>query len=78
MVQKHNTFAGFPAGDIKSNDPADIIIIGIPYGVPYIKGEKSPSHNAPDAIRAESMRYPEDIHSWDFDLNATLGNGKFP
>lgn len=50
-------------------------ILGIPFGVPYRLGELSPSHNAPRSIREESRRYPEDIVSWDFDLDATLLGG---
>jgi len=72
MPPERITFAGFSPEDIYSSFNADIAIIGIPFGVSYQPGELSPSHHAPAAIRAESMRYPEDVHSWDFDLNGTL------
>lgn len=72
MPPERITFAGFPLEDINRAFSADIAIIGIPFGVSYQPGELSPSHHAPAAIRAESMRYPEDVHSWDFDLNGTL------
>jgi len=72
MRPERITYAGFPAEDINRDFSADIAIIGIPYGVSYQPGELSPSHYAPEAIRAESMRYPEDVRSWDFDLNGTL------
>ena len=72
MRPERTTFAGFPPEDINRDFSADIAIIGIPYGVSYQPGVLSPSHHAPAAIRSESMRYPEDINSWDFDLNGTL------
>lgn len=72
MIQKQYTFANLPASCISEGIEADIAIIGIPHGVPYHTGELSPSHNAPDAIRIESNRYPDDIASWDFDLNTTM------
>ena len=72
MRPERTTFAGFTPEDINRDFGADIAIIGIPYGVSYQPGELSPSHHAPESIRAESMRYPEDVHSWDFDLNGTL------
>lgn len=72
MIQEQNTFADFPNGCLSDGVAADVVIIGIPYGVPYQAGETSPSHHAPDAIRAASNRYPEDVISWDFDLHSTL------
>jgi len=74
MIQEQNTFAGFPAGCLTDGDAADVVIIGIPYGVPYQADEISPCYHAPDAIRAASNRYPEDVISWDFDLHSTLLN----
>jgi len=72
ISRKPLTFAGFPGFEDLDSLSADVVILGIPDGVPYQPGEKSPSHDAPTAIRRQSMRYPEDVNSWDFDLNSTL------
>jgi len=69
------TFADFPGCDDLNKLSAEAAILGIPYGVPYQAGTLSPSHTAPAAIRRQSMRYPEDVLSWDFDLNDTLLGG---
>lgn len=70
--QSRNTFAGFPWCNNLDALNCDIAILGIPFGVPYQSGELSPSHDAPSVIRRQSMRYPEDVHSWDFDLGGVL------
>jgi agmatinase len=72
LNRKPLTFAGFPGCEDLDSLVADVVILGIPNGIPYQPGEKSPSHDAPTAIRRQSMRYPEDVNSWDFDLNNTL------
>jgi agmatinase len=72
LVEIEHTFAGLPGcTDLRDLD-ADIAILGIPFGVPYVAGTSSHSCNAPAAIRRESVRYSEDRIAWDFDLGGTL------
>ena len=72
MGKEQFTFAGLPSQEDLDTLSADAAILGIPFGVPYSAGELSPSHTAPEAIRRQSLRYPEDVYSWDFDLGGTL------
>ena len=65
-------FAGFPFCSHLEKIQADIAIIGIPYGTLYNTAKSPHSLNAPAAIRRESVRYPEDLLAWDFDLGGTL------
>jgi agmatinase len=65
------TFAGFPYFPDLSQLSADIVIIGIPTYNVYA-GETAHSFEAPDAIRRESNRYPDDPTAWDFDLGSSL------
>ena len=69
---RFSTFADFaPCSDLEKL-VADIVIIGIPYGVPYDASKPPDSLNAPAAIRRESVQYPDDPVAWDFDLGGTL------
>lgn len=69
--QPFQTFAGFPYFPDLSQLSADIAIIGIPACRVY-PGETAHSSDAPDAIRQESNRYPDDPGAWDFDLGSPL------
>ncbi|MBI9043788.1 MAG: agmatinase [Anaerolineaceae bacterium] len=74
MKSKILTFANLPASNLNELD-SEIAILGIPYGTPYHSGVPD-TVNTPTILRKESIRYPEDIASWDFDLSGTLlGNG---
>ena len=73
-MKQDNLFAGFPGCDDLANLQADIAIIGAPYATPYSPGRPPHSLDAPDAIRRESNRYPDDPIAWDFDLCGTLLN----
>ena len=66
------TFAGLPHQSTLEDLSADVVIIGIPYGTPYKIGEPPHTLNGATIIRKESVRYPEDIVSWDFDFHGTL------
>jgi len=69
--QSFQTFAGFPYIPDPSLLSTNIAILGIPAFAVY-PGETAHSFDAPDAIRMESNRYPEDPEAWDFDLGGTL------
>jgi agmatinase len=76
MNTKTLTFAGLPYQPDLENLSADIAILGIPYGTPYVLGEPPHTLNSSDIIRKESVKYPDDIVSWDFDFNGPLlGDG---
>jgi len=72
MSEKTLTFAGLPAQEDLELLAADVAILGVPYGTPYIPGEPHPALNASKIIRTESVKYPEEIISWDFDFNGPL------
>jgi agmatinase len=67
------TFAGFPYLPDLSQLSAGIAIIGISACRVY-PGETAHSSDAPDAIRRESNRYPDDPAAWDFDLDSPLND----
>lgn len=67
------TFAGFPYFSDLLQISADIAIIGIPACSIY-PGETAHASDAPDAIRRESNRYPDDPSAWDFDLDSPLSD----
>lgn len=72
MADKKITFAGLPLCTNLGKIEAEIVILGIPYGTPYNPDSALHSRNAPDAIRRESLRYPDDPTAWDFDLDRPL------
>jgi agmatinase len=67
-----STFAGLPACANVGDAPADISIIGIPHGTPYIAGQPSHSAGAPAAIRRAAERYAPMLDHYDFDLGGPL------
>jgi agmatinase len=71
-MEKEKTFAGFPSCIDLVQLQADIALIGIPYGTPYVMEKPLHSLHSPNAIRRESNRYKEDPVAWDFDLGGTL------
>jgi len=76
MNEKSLTFAGLPAQTDLENLSAKVALLGIPHGTPYVLGEPPHTLYGSEIIRKESVRYPEDIISWDFDLNGPLlGDG---
>ena len=74
MSKEKVTFAGFPACPDLNQIQADIVVIGVPFGVPY--SNNSPPHciHAPESIRRESVRFPKDLYAWDFDLGTSLSS----
>jgi agmatinase len=70
------TFLGLPsAGD----EPADVAILGIPFGVPYPSpGSTAGCADAPAAIRARSRRLANFADHHDFDLDAPMLVGSPP
>jgi agmatinase len=77
MSQKPLTFAGLPFHSNLETLSTDVAILGIPYGTPYILGEEPHTINGSEIIRRESVKYPEDILSWDFDFEGPLlGDGE--
>lgn len=71
------TFAGLPrCEDIASLD-AQIAIIGVPYGIPAsMEASRAPSSEAPDAIRAESLRFGRYFDHHDIDLGGPILAGR--
>jgi agmatinase len=48
---------------------ADVAVIGCPYTTPEsLDGSRAPSSEAPDAVRAQSLRLAESLGHYDFDL----------
>jgi len=66
-----HTFANLPFCADISQTSNKIVLIGIPFFCEY-PGEGGLSSDAPDIIRIESNRYPEDPQAWDFDLGGSL------
>jgi agmatinase len=76
MNPKPLTFAGVPYQPDFEKLSADIALLGIPYGTPYVLGEPPHTLNSATIIREESVRYPDDNVSWDFDFHGPLlGDG---
>jgi agmatinase len=77
MNSKPLTFAELPYHPDLDTLSSDIAILGIPYGTPYVLGEPPHTLHSSAIIREESVRYPEDVVSWDFDFQGLLlGEGK--
>jgi agmatinase len=56
---------------------ADVAIVGIPYGVPYdLEASTSPSSTSPDKFRAQSMRFAERLHHYNFDFGGDIFAGR--
>lgn len=66
------TFSGLPACRDTADFNADIAIIGVPHGTPYVSGQPSHSAQAPTAIRAATRRYEAMLENYDFDLGGPL------
>jgi agmatinase len=67
------TFLGLPAADAAGEQPADVAILGIPFGVPYPSpGDTAGCADAPAAIRARSRRLANFAEHHDFDLDGPM------
>jgi agmatinase len=67
------TFLGLPAADAAGEQPADVAILGIPFGVPYPSpGDTAGCADAPAAIRARSGRLANFAEHHDFDLDGPM------
>ena len=69
MVLPERSFLGCPiAGDLARLD-ADVVVLGIPHGVPYIVDEEQRGLvEGPAAVRAASQQFVDDVAHHDFDL----------
>lgn len=73
------TFLGLPAADAAGDQPADVAILGIPFGVSYPSpGNTVGCADAPAAIRARSRRLANFADHHDFDLDAPMLAGQPP
>lgn len=75
------TFLGLPAmrGTEPGDQPPDVAILGIPFGVPYpAPGHTAGCADAPAAIRARSKRLANFADHHDFDLDAPMLVGSPP
>lgn len=76
-----STFLGLPAASPASlaEVPADVAILGIPFGVPYPKpGLTAGCADAPAALRARSRRLAHFADHHDFDLDGPMLVGSPP
>jgi agmatinase len=69
VVSPERSFLGCPiAGDLARID-ADVVVLGIPHGVPYVVDEEQRGLvEGPAAVRAASRQFVEDVTRHDFDL----------
>ena len=74
------TFLGLPPMATEAGaEPADVAILGIPFGVPYpAPGNTAGCADAPAAIRARSRRLANFADHHDFDLDAPMLVGSPP
>jgi agmatinase len=73
------TFLGLPVADAAGEQPADVAILGIPFGVPYPSpGDTAGCADAPAAIRARSRRLANFAEHYDFDLDGPMLVGSPP
>ncbi|MGC1427558.1 MAG: agmatinase [Albidovulum sp.] len=71
------SFLGFDVVRDLTNCPADIAILGIPFGDPYgIDEVTNDQSNAPTAVRQASVKASDRLDRWDFDLGGTLFDGR--
>jgi agmatinase len=71
------TFLDAPRGDDLDTLEADVAIIGVPFGYPYgMVGVTSPSSTAPDAVRAQSVRWTPFLSHYDYDFGADIFAGR--
>ncbi len=71
------TLFGFPAHYDLDNIKADVVILGFPYGCPYMMDESvNDQSNAPAEIRKASEWACRSLERWDFDLGGTFLDGE--
>ena len=68
------TFAGFPFLTDLKNLKTAVVILGVPFGTPYTSDHGAIFSDSPIVLRKESLRYPDDLDAWDFDLGGTLAD----
>jgi len=67
------SFLGAPVELSLEGADADFALLGIPFGAPYdMSGVCPPASTAPDAVRAASAVYRDDLGHYDFDLGGPL------
>ena len=70
------TFLGTSFAAHPASLSARFAFLGVPYGVPYdMAGVAPPAAVAPDAVRAASLVYRDDLDHYDFDLGGPLFPG---
>ena len=74
MSEEKVTFASLPDCPDLNQIQADIVVIGVPFGVPYSNNTPQLCTHAPESIRRESIRFPKDLDAWDFDLGNSLSS----
>lgn len=67
------SFLGAPLELEPGAAPADFAFLGMPFGSPYdMAGVSPPAAAAPNAVRAASAVYRDDVDHYDFDLGGPL------
>jgi len=71
------TFLGVPrAADLDALD-TDVAVLGVPHGVPYgDDAAPAPSAAATRSVRAQSMRYADELHHYDFTFGGEIFAGR--
>src|SRR3712207_3697468 len=71
------TFLDAPRCEELDRLEADVAILGVPYGYPYdMEGSTSASAGAPDAIRAQSVRWTPYLTHYDYDFGSDIFAGR--
>src|SRR5918997_411129 len=71
------TFLDAPRCEDLNTLEADVAILGVPYGYPYdMEGSTSASAAAPDAIRAQSVRWTPYLTHYDYDFGSDIFAGR--
>jgi agmatinase len=71
-TQHCQTFAGLPTRDLDQLQGATVAILGASEASPYKLGAPSHSAHAPQALRAASAGFAEQLWQYDFDLGAVF------
>lgn len=71
------TFLDAPRCEDLETLEADVAIIGVPFGYPYdMEGSTSASSTAPEAVRAQSVRWAPWLDHYDYDFGADIFAGR--
>ena len=69
MILPDRPFLGCPVASDLTQLDADVVVLGIPHGVPYVvDDEQRGLATAPAAVREASQQFAEDLTHHDFDL----------